>query len=215
MDTAARERQLFRIQKRRRWLWPVALLLLVPVAGWGKEKPGLLAGIAARSFETHTVKNILGRSTHRQPAGNRQAEKRLRSPSPQRHAMRVDAYRDMIEQYSALHGLDPDLVRAVIAVESDGDPLAVSARGAAGLMQLMPGTAAQLGVEDIFDPEQNIASGTRYLRTLLDRFRSVEVALWAYNAGPGAVKRNRMPAETETYVPKVLKLRHYFKTRTD
>jgi len=127
----------------------------------------------------------------------------------------VEGYREMIEQHSALHGLDPDLIRAVIAAESGGDPLAISSSGAAGLMQLMPGTAAQLGVENVFDPEQNIASGTRYLRSLLDRFGSVEVALWAYNAGPAAVEQNRFPAETEAYVPKVLRLRHFFRTRTD
>ena len=127
----------------------------------------------------------------------------------------MEGYREMIEQYSALHELEPALVKAVIAAESGGDPRAVSASGAAGLMQLMPGTAAQLGVENVFDPEQNIASGTRYLRSLIDRFGSVEVALWAYNAGPAAVEKNRLPAETEAYVPKVLKLRHFYKTRAD
>lgn len=213
MDTVAPKAQVIRMQRRRRWLWSVAFLLLVPVAGWGEaEQP---AGIAARSFEAHTAKNILGRSTHQQPSVSRQAESPRRRQSSPRHAVRVDDYQGLIEQYSALHGLDPDLVRAVIAAESGGDPLAVSASGAAGLMQLMPGTAGQLGVENVFDPEENIASGTRYLRILLDRFHSVTVALWAYNAGPAAVEQNRLPAETEAYVPKVLRLRHFFKTRTD
>ena len=82
--------------------------------------------------------------------------------------------------------------------------------GAAGLMQLMPITAKELGVTDRFDPEQNIESGTRYLRRLLDRFGSTELALWAYNAGPSAVEAGRMPLETQEYVPRVLLLQNYF-----
>ncbi len=79
-------------------------------------------------------------------------------------------------------------------------------------MQLMPATAAGLGVENRFDPEENIASGTRYLSYLLGRFQSVEVALWAYNAGPTAVRQGRMPLETQEYVPKVLRLRRAYAT---
>ena len=105
---------------------------------------------------------------------------------------------------------DPNLVKAVIQVESGGDPNALSPKGAAGLMQLMPATAAELGAGDRFDPEQNIASGTRYLRGLIDQFKSTEVALWAYNAGPNAVRQGRMPLETQEYVPKVLRLRRAF-----
>ena len=81
-------------------------------------------------------------------------------------------------------------------------------------MQLMPGTAAELGVEDLFDLEQNIASGTRYLGALLERFKSVELALWAYNAGPRAVEQNRMPGETQKYVPQVLRVKTSLKTLT-
>jgi soluble lytic murein transglycosylase-like protein len=124
---------------------------------------------------------------------------------------RVRRYDRLIERHSELHALDADLVRALIYVESGGDPLAISRAGAAGLMQLMPATASDLGLADRFDPEQNIASGTRYLRTLLDRFHSTEVALWAYNAGPEAVEQGRMPRETRQYVPQVLRLRRDLK----
>ena len=75
-------------------------------------------------------------------------------------------------------------------------------------MQLMPITAKELGVTDRFDPEQNIDSGTRYLRRLIDRFGSAELALWAYNAGPTAVESGRMPEETQEYVPRVLLLKN-------
>ena len=80
-------------------------------------------------------------------------------------------------------------------------------------MQLMPSTASAMGAIDRFDPEQNIASGTRYLRSLLDRFHSVELALWAYNAGPSAVRDGILPSETEDYVPKVMRLRRGFAVR--
>ena len=80
-------------------------------------------------------------------------------------------------------------------------------------MQLMPDTASEMGAVDRFDPEQNIASGTRYLRRLLDRFNSVELALWAYNAGPGSVNDGVLPRETEAYVPRVLRLKRDFAAR--
>jgi hypothetical protein len=118
------------------------------------------------------------------------------------------AFSDIILRESARHRIRPELVRAVIQVESAFDPRARSAKGAMGLMQLMPGTAADLQVTDAFDPEQNIRGGVTYLRTLLDRFDgNEELALAAYNAGPGAVARhgNQVPPFTETrnYLAKV------------
>ncbi|HWJ35188.1 MAG TPA: lytic transglycosylase domain-containing protein [Steroidobacteraceae bacterium] len=103
------------------------------------------------------------------------------------------------------------LVRAVIAVESGFNPRAVSKRGAVGLMQLQPATARRYGVKDIYDPEQNIRAGTRYLSDLLTRFDSnLELALAAYNAGEEAVERygRHIPpyAETLAYVPSVMRV---------
>jgi soluble lytic murein transglycosylase-like protein len=106
------------------------------------------------------------------------------------------------------HGLDPALVLAVVKVESAFRPQAVSPKGAQGLMQLMPPTARDLGVEDAFDPEQNLDGGARYLRQLLIRYKGdVKRALAAYNAGPGAVDRHKgIPPyrETRQYVRRVL-----------
>lgn len=117
-------------------------------------------------------------------------------------------YDKLITQYSEARGLRADLVRAVIQVESGYNAKAVSSKGALGLMQLMPSTAADLGVRSPFDAEDNIRGGTAYLRQLLDRFNgSEELALAAYNAGPMAVDRygSRIPpyAETQDYVRKV------------
>lgn len=107
------------------------------------------------------------------------------------------------------YGLDPELVLAVVAVESNFEPRAVSRKGAQGLMQLMPGTAGDLGVTDALDPATNLDGGARYLLALLRLYKGdLRKALAAYNAGPGAVARHGgVPPyrETQEYVRKVMK----------
>jgi soluble lytic murein transglycosylase len=111
------------------------------------------------------------------------------------------------------HEVEPALVKAVIAAESNFDPEAVSRKGAQGLMQLMPVTAMDLGVEDPLRPSENVRAGTRYLRQMLDRYGDLERAVAAYNAGPEAVDRyGGVPPyrETQDYVRRVLTYyRHY------
>lgn len=116
----------------------------------------------------------------------------------------------LIARHSQAQNLDPKLVRAVIQVESGYNERARSNKGAMGLMQLVRGTANDLNVRDPYDPDENVRGGTTYLRQLLDRFLGrVELALAAYNAGPGAVERHRgIPPyrETRDYVQRILTL---------
>ena len=120
------------------------------------------------------------------------------------------AYAGDVREISRRHGVSAELVRSVIRIESAFDPTAVSPKGAGGLMQLMPLTAAALGVTDRFDPRENIAGGVRHLRYLLDRYHgNVSMALAAYNAGEAAVDAYRgIPPfpETRAYVERVLRL---------
>jgi hypothetical protein len=119
-----------------------------------------------------------------------------------------DGHRELIREVAERHGVGADLVEAVIRVESGGNPGAVSPKGARGLMQLMPATAAVLGVRNAFDPRENIEGGVRHLRYLMERYPgNLPFVLAAYNAGEGAVSQHSgIPPypETQQYVRKVL-----------
>ena len=116
------------------------------------------------------------------------------------------AIHQMVEQSARAHHVDPLLVQAMIKVESNFNPHAVSSKGAEGLMQLMPATARDLGVNNSFDPGQNIEAGVKYLKYLQDLYKDDRLALAAYNAGPGAVDKYKwIPPyrETQNYVYQV------------
>lgn len=124
-------------------------------------------------------------------------------PTPEVSSEVGTAYRydPLIEKYASVYQLDPSLVRSVIAAESGFNEKAVSAKGARGLMQLMPATALRLGVQNSFDPAQNIQGGTKHLRNLLDTFNNdIPLSLAAYNAGENLVQRlGRIPDIRETH----------------
>ena len=127
-----------------------------------------------------------------------------RGPNPVAPA----AIEHLVDQNAAKWQVDPALIKAVIANESGFDANATSRAGAMGLMQLMPGTASELGVGNAYDPAQNVAGGTRYLKGLLQRFNGdLRLAVAAYNAGPEAVEKyGGVPpySETQNYVTSVL-----------
>ena len=132
----------------------------------------------------------------------------IRSTRPPASQALRERYEPLIREHAGRHELRPDLVRAVIQVESGFNRWARSPKGAMGLMQLMPATARELGVDDPYDPEENIRGGTTYLRQLIDRYQgNEELALAAYNAGAGAVDRHGRAVppyrETRDYVKRV------------
>jgi soluble lytic murein transglycosylase-like protein len=118
-----------------------------------------------------------------------------------------DGVEKLVREAADRHRVDPALIRAVIQTESNWNPIALSNKGAGGLMQLIPTTAHRFGVNDVFNPQQNIDGGVHYLKTLLERYNgNLDMALAAYNAGEGAVDRaHGIPAfrETRNYVQKV------------
>ena len=127
---------------------------------------------------------------------------------PQVLSRRASEYDGLIAQHAAEHALNPDFVRAVIQAESAFNPRARSPKGAMGLMQLMPGTAADYRVINAYDPAENIRAGVAYLKSLMTKFKDdISLALAAYNAGPRAVAKygNTVPPykETRNYVSKI------------
>lgn len=157
-----------------------------------------------------SASSLLGTTRHEVPAASspqRQDRPRLRPQKP-------GAFDQLIIETAQRHGVDPSLVKAMVKVESNFDPNAVSHAGAKGLMQLMDGTAEMMGVTDSFDPVQNVEGGVRFLRFLLNRYDNNEtLALAAYNAGPGAVDRYQgIPPfrETQKYVSRVFRAREAF-----
>ncbi|MAG30447.1 MAG: lytic transglycosylase [Deltaproteobacteria bacterium] len=146
---------------------------------------------------------------------SRQQEGLVITPLPSTRVPTERGYDGLIAKLARRQGVQPALVKAVIAAESNFRPAAVSRVGAQGMMQLMPGTAAELGVDRPFGVIENIDGGVRYLRAMLDRYGDVVRALAAYNAGPAAVDRyGGVPPyrETQAYVKRVLE---YYRSYRD
>ena len=153
------------------------------------------------------VTNTGTKSAATQSAVNGGPKQNARGPSGPQTGAGPGNYEQIITAMSQKYGVDPNLIREVIEAESAFNPKAVSPVGAEGLMQLMPDTAISYGVQNSFDPVQNVDGGTHFFRDLLDRFQgNIPLALAAYNAGPGAVdKYHGVPPyqETQNYVKKI------------
>jgi soluble lytic murein transglycosylase-like protein len=166
-------------------------------------KPVPSANIRAARSAAQEVNHYLGQRSGENSGMPLASSVRGKVSSPQD----IDA---AIDQAASRHNVDPNLVRAVIKVESNFNPNAVSRKGAMGLMQLMPQTARQLKVANPFDPQQNVDAGVRHLKQLMENYRGdVKLTLAAYNAGQGAVARSAgVPhfAETRNYVKRITQL---------
>ena len=182
--------------------------------GFGVLCLGLAAPASAQIYSWRDANGNLVVSNRRQgsrrgdallPRGEGGRRSGRRATSPPNGARPYD---DIIGEHSRTHGVRPDLVKAVMQVESAFNPFARSPKGALGLMQLMPATIRQYGVTNPFDPTENVRGGVAYLRHLLDRYENNEtLALAAYNAGPGAVDKygQSVPPyrETRNYVAQI------------
>ena len=180
---------------------------------------GALLALSAPAFaQIYTFKDTSGRmilsnipaSTSKLPSYTVPKAQSIRATRPA-VAERARAYDTLIIEHSRSHGVRADLVRAVMQVESGFNPLARSPKGAMGLMQLMPATARQFGVTNAFNAVENVRAGVAYLRELLDRYgNNEELALAAYNAGPGAVDKHGQSVppyrETQSYVAQINKM---------
>lgn len=131
---------------------------------------------------------------------------------------RISKYNDLINQTSSSIGIDSNLIKAVIAAESAGKEDAISTAGAKGLMQIMDTTAGELGIENVFNPIENIQGGSKYLKNMIDKFGNLDLGLAAYNAGAANIdKYGGIPPfpETQSYVKKVKNYIQLFKTMED
>jgi soluble lytic murein transglycosylase len=199
--------------------FPIIVASLRQQAGIGLTT-AIIAGIGSLAYSVPTtsaeIYQFVGRdgsiSLTNVPSDSRY--RKVEIESTQLHiALSERELEPVIRRHSSQQQLHPALIRAIIKAESNFDPRAVSRAGAIGLMQLMPQTAVRLDVRDMYDPDDNVGGGTKYLRQLLDRFHgNLPLALAAYNAGENVVDRYQaLPPfdETRQYVRKVLR---YYRT---
>lgn len=196
----------------------LAIFLCAPAVAWAGG--GIYTYVEADGTVVYTnVPPAASKKARRLSGTFHKAPRATDAPAPLVKAKRkASSYDDAIESAATRYKIPAALVRAIMHAESNFDPMALSPKGASGLMQLMPETAAEMYVKDIFAPEQNIEGGTRYLRVLANMYEGDMVKMIAaYNAGPRAVAKygGKVPpyAETQAYVKKVLHLYYQYKAQ--
>lgn len=190
---------------------PLPPILVSLSSGYYEQVPVVVRSYAPAASVpleiAHRRRSLASRGAHSTPVAVPQVTETTVYRSVYRRGWKKVDITPIIQKNAEKYQLDPWLLRGVIEVESAFRPYATSCAGAGGLMQLMPGTASYLGCRDRYDPEQNIGAGARYLRQMLNRFdQNYDLAIAAYNAGPGNVERyGGIPpfAETQNYVRKV------------
>ena len=176
----------------RRFCFRLGLGLAIAAAGFAAEEPDRAPQmVSVVRADPHTGKLVRSVIVTQRPIARRKTAED--APPPR-------GIQETVEAIAATQSLPPQLVESVIKVESNYNPLAVSSKGAQGLMQLMPGTARRFGVANVFDPADNVQGGTRYLKYLLDLYKGdYNLAVAAYNAGEGAVEKyGAVPPYPET-----------------
>ena len=190
------------------WVFVVGMILMVYI-------PPFLHGHINPSY---LINNIFVADMSN-PEADKSVEVTVKSddlqPAPVYGLKGERALHPIIERVANSYEVDPALIKAIVMAESSYDSMAISKRGARGLMQLMPSTAEALGVEDSFDPEHNINGGVKYFKRLLNRYDgNIELALAAYNAGSSKVRKyNGIPPykSTRIYIAKVIEYYQYYK----
>jgi soluble lytic murein transglycosylase-like protein len=194
------------------------LLSLAMFVGLAMEKPAVADEVKAKSSAGLTQQQLISQQKKTQEALlNAKAAKKNWRPALPPLEVRQRFYWPTVRSYAQKHDLDPALVMAVVQVESTFNPYAVSRKGAAGLMQIIPDTAEDLGLENPFDPEANLEAGIRYLKWLYKVFKGdTKLVLAAYNAGPTKVlNMGRVPRirETRRYIYRVMYHKERFQDR--
>ncbi len=130
---------------------------------------------------------------------------------PEDISRRITPWEEYIQKYALQYNINPNFIRAIIYAESRGNPIAISGKGAQGLMQIMPATGNFMGINNLMNPDRNIEAGVKYIAWLLYHKKEYdeEHLLWAWNAGPGNVEKKIMPRETKNFIIKVLLIKRY------